>query len=52
MSIIDKLYDNFFNVSTVIDEKESSSERDIYTNYVPTSYYFLEKLFTFFPFDT
>lgn len=37
MLIIDKLHDDFLNVSTIIDEDESLPEREIFSNYVPTS---------------
>lgn len=35
----------------MIDEDESLPEREIFSNYVPTSYNFLEKIFSYFPFD-
>jgi 16S rRNA G966 N2-methylase RsmD len=51
MLLTDKFYDDALNVSTSIDENESSPEGDICFDYIPTTYYFLEKLFRQFPFN-
>ena len=53
MSSIDSMYDNFLNISTGIEEEDVSSnnERKLFFNYEPTSYHFLEKLFTLIPFE-
>lgn len=52
MLTVDKLYDNYLNIHTLIDENEDLPEREIFANYVPTSYYFLEKVFSYFPFHS
>ena len=48
----DKFYDDALNVSTILEENESPTGREAFFDYVPTSYFFLEKLFKHFPFRT
>ena len=47
---IEKVYDTYLNISTQIEDGDEISEKGIYNAYEATSYFFLERLFTVFPF--
>ena len=47
---IEKVYDEFLNISTQIEDGDELAEKGIYNAYEATSYFFLERLFTVFPF--
>ena len=47
---IDRLYDNELNITSICKDCDSPNEKEAFNDYEPTSYYFLEKIFTAFPF--
>ena len=47
---IDTVYDAYLNVSTQVEDGDELTEKGIYNAYEATSYFFLERLFTVFPF--
>lgn len=51
MKLIEKYYDDILNISTCFEVKDDEflNDRKMFFNYQPTSYYFLEKLFSLFP---
>ena len=47
---IENVYDAYLNISTLIEDGDDITEKGLYNAYEATSYFFLERLFTVFPF--
>lgn len=50
--IITDLFDEYLNIRTEVEQKDSRHDRNIYFNYGATEYSFLEELFKKYPFSS